>query len=331
MSAVKATSATQSDREEVCLGRRSHGRRRRSALGGWRRSALGGCVLALMGGCIPELDLRDSNVDRTRVLAVVAEPAEARPGATVRYRALVAGPGGTLSSPLRWSYCTTPRTLGASLSVAPECLDEGGVPLTPLGDGEALGTLPLDACARFGPDPPENGARPSDADSTGGYYQPLRIDGLGARWIYSQRVSCNPRNAPADVARELLAAYSPNQNPTIRSFDAWQDGTLVTFPVEAGSVLELRVRFAEGVQEEYVWLSPATSALEHRREGLRVSWFTNRGALELDATGASEDERLEDSSNVWRTPETAGLVTLWAVARDTRGGSATAELLVELE
>jgi hypothetical protein len=66
-------------------------------------------VLAVIAACDDGLDQRLAIVDEPRVLAVIAEPAEAKPKAAVAYTALVASPTGTVAAVPAWAYCTAPK------------------------------------------------------------------------------------------------------------------------------------------------------------------------------------------------------------------------------
>jgi len=52
----------------------------------------------MLCACKPDLGAPQSLVSELRVLAVKGEPAEGRPGDSVTYSLLVAGPDGTLSA-----------------------------------------------------------------------------------------------------------------------------------------------------------------------------------------------------------------------------------------
>ena len=62
--------------------------------------------------CRPELAGRPSSIAADRVLAVSSEPAEAKPGAAVRYQALYVCPDAEPDpSGLDWAYCTQNKPL----------------------------------------------------------------------------------------------------------------------------------------------------------------------------------------------------------------------------
>jgi len=148
-----------------------------------RARTLGFSLLsALAMGCQPTFEDRNSEVLDRRVLAVQVTPAQAKPGAEVTVTALVVEPTGTLTNVgLNWAFCTAPKPVAETNDVAASCLEASGEQFQKLGRGLTVtGKLPEDACRNFGPDVPQTktgevAGRPTDADSTGSYYQPLRI------------------------------------------------------------------------------------------------------------------------------------------------------------
>jgi hypothetical protein len=76
-----------------------------------------------------------------------------------------------------------------------------------------------------------------------------------------------------------------------------------------------------GGSESYLWFNPEKRTLETRREAIRISWFVTAGDLDADRTGRSESEADKNTSqNGWTAPNEAGVVSVWVVARDDRGG-----------
>jgi hypothetical protein len=81
-------------------------------------------------------------------------------------------------------------------------------------------------------------------------------------------------------------------------------------------------------------LDPVSFGLDARREAMRVSWFATDGDYEHDRTGRTEDEGkagLTTSENGWTAPETTGLVRIWVVLRDDRGGVGWSEVQIDVE
>lgn len=169
--------------------------------------------------CVTSFDVGDSStVTEPRILAVIAEPAEARPGEEVRLRAVVAAPAAISAEGGSWSFCLSPPPPGTRSIVSDACRDEAGALLAVDGEG-ALGTVPRDACQRFGPDPLPSEltetARPQAPDATGGFYIPVCITAFGQRWFHFQRLRCPLPDAPSEIAQELAEGYVTNTNPVI--------------------------------------------------------------------------------------------------------------------
>lgn len=182
----------------------------------------------LLVACKPETAGRPSLVDSDRVIAIRSVPAEVAPGATaapVQYDALYVGPGADPDpSKLDWAFCTEQKPLAVAGPIAPSCLSSSSPSLTAIGDGASVSAqVPLDACSIFGPDPPapEPGkppARPADPDTTGGYYQPVRLAVIGEDHDFSvgtTRLDCGLGAATSDQKIEYARQHRPNENPAL--------------------------------------------------------------------------------------------------------------------
>lgn len=212
--------------------------------------------------CTPELAQDLSLVDEPRVLAVEATPAEAPPGAAVQLRALyVDGEGSLADASLAWAWCTARRPLAELGPLDRECLRAGSDALVSLGSGLAVdGTLPLDACRLYGPEPPpaesgQPGGRPVDPDSTGGYDQPVVLrapDATPRATLFGLRVTCGPASATQRQAAELRRRYQANVAPRIAAVEAEVDGEPAQvveadapLRVTPGATVTWRARFRE--------------------------------------------------------------------------------------
>lgn len=283
-----------------------------------RRGAL--AILAL-AACDDPLDQRLGMIETPRVLAVIAEPAEAKPGAMVTYQAVIAGPDGPIVAAPSWGYCTSPKPPTEDNAASTDCV--GGEALIELGTAPTvIGTMPAEACIRFGPDVPPGGFRPRAPDASGGYYQPVRIaiDDLLA--IGLSRITCNLPTAPFDVAQRYRAEYVANANPTLEP--------IAIDRVPANTDIELIARWPDAAAETYLYFEPSTQTLVDRREAMRLSWFATGGTLAVDASAVGTGEPVTSVSTTWHTPAT-GTAWLWFVLRDQRGGIAvqTQQITVE--
>jgi hypothetical protein len=281
------------------------------------------CVGAGAGAaCKPDFGNPPSLVTTRRVLAVRGVPAEARPGANVAFDALVVSPDGTdLAPPLDWTLCSAPKPLDENNVVAGACLgDEAAVPA---GSGATVQTtVPLDACQRFGPDPPpqmpgQPPLRPRDPDITGGYFQPVRAtDGDGGITAFGlERITCNLASAGATISVEFARSYQQNSNPRL-------DPLALPRAVAAGSKTTFTVSWPADAVESYPVYDIVSESLVVHREAMRVSWFATDGTFEHDRTGRDEDEPETSSDDAWTAPKPAQpeTVHVWVILRDSRGG-----------
>jgi hypothetical protein len=83
--------------------------------------------------------------------------------------------------------------------------------------------------------------------------------------------------------------------------------------------------------EPYVVLDPVSREIVSHREAIRVSWFATDGSFDHDRTGRTEQEARDGfSENDWVAPSAKGLVRMWFVVRDDRGGVGWTELSVHV-
>ncbi len=288
-------------------------------------------VLVLVTACRPDFGLPVSVVTSPRVLAVIAEPPELRPGEQVHLRTVAGGPDGPLDPRADYAFCTSPRPLVESNVVNADCL-AGATSLIATAVESTDATVAADACLEFGPDTPaqqpgQPPLRPRDPDVTGGFYAPVEVSVPGAtEAIALVRLRCNLAHASAQAAVAFAARYLPNTNPSLSTLTLERDGHPVDpASVPASTEVTLSVTWPEGTAEPFVVHDAQSDALVDHREALRVSWFTTGGEIPVVTTGRGEDDATTNSSTTWQTP-TSGRGTVWAVLRDSRGGVAVRSL-----
>ena len=279
-------------------------------------------LLLFVAACVPDAGDPASLVAGPRVLAVRADPPEAKPGAEVAYEALVITADGSRSSaPVHWAFCASPKPLTEPNSISSACLDDAGVrPIA--GESRSItAPIPADACALFGPDTPPGDFRPRDPDVTGGFYQPVRVESLGLVAFDRQRVTCNLPNAPIDAAIDLQKRYHANENPKLSPLSASVESVPVALDhLPSGVHVRFEVGWGEADAESYPMFDLGAQAVVTRREALRVAWFATSGELAAEVTGRTESEMETATENGWDAPSTPGVVKLWLVLRDSRGG-----------
>lgn len=340
-------------------------------------------ALALMavffGACVPAFSDDLATVSSPRILAVRSVPAEAKTGAPVRFTALVAGATG---ESLEWGMCLARKPLTELGPVAQACIDRfgsGGETIRRLGRGpSAVGTVPVDACRRFGPlsAPSEAGGvagRPVDPDLSGGYHQPIVVGSEAGVALASVRLACGVVGVPGAELVRFNQGYRPNENPEIDRLElVTAEGARSIAPgfdrpgasVQAGTRVDLRAVWAacprqpvcgDGLctsgenqsncpadcrdnprgctgAETYLWANAETRTVSDRREGISAAWYATAGSFTDDQTGRTEtDPDAVDTSNGWTAPASPGLVRLWIVLRDDRGGVGWEEYLVHVD
>jgi len=269
-------------------------------------------LLLVLAACSDALDQRLAIVDQPRILAVVATPAEAKPGEAVAYATLIAGPDGALPDDAAYMNCTSPKPPTEDNAASIACV--AGDALVP------AGVLPIDACATFGPDTVKPGFRPRDPDASGGFYQPVRVTSGDLLAIELSRVTCDLPNAPGDLAVEYVQRYVANANPVLHP--------LALPVVHAGDDVALTPSWDP--PELFVYYDQLNQVLVTRREAMRVSYFATAGAMDVDASAVGEDDPATSASTVWHAPAMPGTQTVFLVLRDERGGVATQTIVVEV-
>jgi len=300
-----------------------------------RRIVLAGCLL--LAACKPSVGQPPYLVTDDTLLAVLGDPAEAKPGANVSYSFLLASPGGTVSDAnAAWDVCTTPKPPSVSNAVSSACTETPDPASTTPGQAFAA-AIPSKACSLFGPIAPQAEAgkpavRPRDPDSTGGYYVPVRVSlnastGELLSGFAFERIQCNLASAPALVIQQYNNEYLPNGAPRIAHADLVDaDGTRLSLDagppsVAAGSVQSIEATFADGSAETFPVYDPSSESLVTQQESLHMSWFITDGTFEHDRTGVAASDIAASTSNRWTAPAKAGTVFLWLVLRDSRGGA----------
>ena len=228
------------------------------------RWLLAGAVV-LAAACRPELEGRPSLVKSERILAVRSVPADAKPQAKVRFDSLFVGPDGALDGEvLDWALCKKRASLTEAGSIASECLEREADELEQLGTGPGVdGSVIKESCEIFGPTPPtpkagEPNARPADPDTTGGFYQSVRVlsgDGPSDYAVGVTRLGCGLGGATQEQSAEFTRRYLPNENPALDSLTLTRDeedeqvlpdvqsDELLT--VNAGETVTLRASWAD--------------------------------------------------------------------------------------
>jgi len=312
-----------------------------------RFAAIAVMTAGLLAGCKPDLGAPPSLVVAPRVLAVRGTPPEAKAGdVMIAYDMLIVDVDGRVTTPdIGWALCNEPHPPAESNIVSSACLS---IPDDATGES-FMAEIPSGACTNFGPLPSMPGARPTDPDVTGGYYQPVRAVWHGSSGDETafalERIFCPIGSiAPTDVAGQYATDYKTNNNPTLAAavldpaganvqlFIAGQTTPPSPATVMAGQEVTLEADWADGTAEEFIVYDIPTHTLETQHEALRLSWFATGGVFEHDRSGRTDQEfDVTSTQNLWKAPTTPGPVHLWFVLRDSRGGVDFAEAEIDVQ
>jgi hypothetical protein len=83
--------------------------------------------------------------------------------------------------------------------------------------------------------------------------------------------------------------------------------------------------------ERYAGFDLGSQSVVDRREAIAVAWFATGGTFDADRTGRVSSDLTNTSDNGWKAPEARGLVHIWIVLRDDRGGVGWAHYPVHVD
>jgi hypothetical protein len=258
-------------------------------------------VAVLAAGCTNKFDLGDAAlVDGLRLLGVQAEPPEAAPGETVKLTAWVVDTrGGSID--VSWSACLLPSNGVANVG----CTDGSGNGLVTLGSGETITTtIPAVDANTLGP-----------PDASDGVYLPIVVhvrgsdDALDAIYRLRARVFAV---AGCTIAPPYAPHCEPNQNPVLESVEPLQDTPIVA---HADSQWSLLPHYSGDSSEEYEVPGPFNPDVFER---LTTQWFASAGTFPDMPVGGTGVQKLVLDRNL---PPPGGLVDIWIVGHEERGGT----------
>jgi hypothetical protein len=82
--------------------------------------------------------------------------------------------------------------------------------------------------------------------------------------------------------------------------------------------------------ERYAAFDLGSQTVVVHHEAMDVAWYATGGSFDADGTGRTADDSEVTSDNVWTAPSASGLVHLWVVLRDDRGGTGWAEYALDI-
>ncbi len=266
-------------------------------------------------------------IDRLRILAIAAEPAEPRPGDTVRFRSLVLSPNRPVEC-VAWVGCSAEEGFGCGL--------EG------LSGDSGAGAL---ASSFLGIEPFSPPVWQVPLDFLDGLPEADREEGVPGIITTIAITDCSAlQDASAETANELLSgdidsseigfkrvpvslATTPNHNPTVVGItvDGIEVASGVRVELDRKQTYSMTVALADDAVESYKYRN-GDGEVEDREEEPYFSWYSQEGSF-------SQTNSLWDVVTVeYTTPELPVHLeqSLWVVARDRRGGMGWAELPIRI-
>jgi hypothetical protein len=83
--------------------------------------------------------------------------------------------------------------------------------------------------------------------------------------------------------------------------------------------------------ERFAGFDLASQSVVDQRESIAVAWFATAGTFDEDRTGRVATDFANTSDNGWKAPAVRGLVHIWIVLRDDRGGVGWADYQVHVD
>ncbi|MCB9745864.1 MAG: hypothetical protein H6741_11170 [Alphaproteobacteria bacterium] len=280
-------------------------------------------ILLLLTGCLTQSLSPSWFLDRTRILAVAAEPAEPAPGDTVSFQSLVFDPD---QDPLvLWAGCV----LEDSDSFGCDEEDAGLLGFEPLFPPSL--SVPEDLLADLTPE-----------EQLEGKNYILTLSALAEDVDISDPESITEDDI-LEVAYKRLpvsTAEAPNHNPGLTGRVLVDDELWVnpsdTLVVLHGQSYDIDPELTEDAVETYAYVN-SDGVEEQRVEEPYFTFYATDGTMVEPFTLYAEDDGDPDtpshSAATWTAPvdPVSPEVTLWIVVRDRRGGMAWSSVQVLVE
>ena len=270
-------------------------------------------------------------LDRLRILAVRAEPAEPRPGETVLFESLVYMPFGQELAGTVWFACLPDGADDFGCQIDPSIMESFSGDLEDLSPEEQLELLKqAQEAGLIGFEPGFSPRWTAPADALDGLSEQQQLEGVSA----IVNISALPEGAKSESEVELAykrlpisLASTPNQNPVVRRVLLQTlkgeevevvDGSFV---VEPGTTYELTPLLDDSSVEDYVFVN-SEGQEEQRTEEPYFTWYTEMGEFDQPFS-------LHPYLSVqWTAPDKAFSGLVVAVVRDRRGGMGWASIRV---
>ena len=269
-------------------------------------------------GCSVQEMAQAWQLDRLRVLATQATPAEAQPGDTVEFKSLVYQPEGESLEGVVWFGCLNDSATSFGCTIDPTLLEGLSEPPTEQSEQIAWFTELQEAgLLGFEPALPPSWEIPSDAlDEVD---EADKFEGVSAFLNLTVIPSDAENDEDIEVAFKrypISLNPEPNKNPLLSHFlVGGVEYEADEIPrVQAGEVIDLDIVFADGSVQDYSYTNPDTGVTEIRTEVPYLSWYTEDGSFDNTVS------LLPYTSVEWTAPPTATQSEIIVTVRDRRGG-----------
>ena len=269
-------------------------------------------------GCSVQEMAQAWQLDRLRVLATQATPAEAMPGDTVEFQSLIYQPEGETLEGVVWFGCLNDSATSFGCTIDPELLEGLSEPPTEQSEQVAWFTELQEAgLLGFEPALPPSWKIPEDAldsledvEKVEGISAFLNLTVLPSEVESDQDIEVAFKRYPISVNPE------PNENPLLSNFlvNGVEYITDELPRVSVGETVDLDILFQEGAVQDYSYTNPDTGITETRTETPYLSWYTEAGSF------SNTVSLLPYTSVEWTAPNTATQTEIIVTVRDRRGG-----------
>ncbi len=283
-------------------------------------------MIALFLACQQPDFSQEWELDRLRLLAVRAEPAEPRPGEVVQFSALRYVPDGAEWSAL-WIACVAGSEQGCSFDPA---LLERLETIDTLSPAELMQLVSdLQAAGLVGIQPGIDPVWPVPEDALAGLSEAEALEGLSATIQVTLGTEADQELVLKSIPVSLAA--TPNHNPDVVGMlvgDVPHSGAPVL--VEGGRPIDL---IATATPREIYQYTTSEGKVEERTESYSWRWYINGGDLGTDL-GVP---RLPDAEDgvlglfTWTPPKESGTYEVDVVVLDGRGGMGWRSVFFEVE
>lgn len=279
-------------------------------------------ILTLLACEQPDLT-QEWDLDRLRLLAIRADPAEPAPGDVVTFSSLRYVPDGA-----EWASVWIACIAGGDCTLDPTLFDRFAEfeTLTPEEQAELIAAL--QAAGFIGFEPGLTPTWPVAADALAGLTTAELLEGTSASIQVTLTTEADTELVLKNVPVSL--ATTPNSNPDVATFTYDGADAGAGFTVGTGEQIALEATVA--ALEEYDYVT-TDGVAETRTESLEWRWYVSGGEPALDFGGELDPEPEDTlvSDITWITPDEPGTYTVAAVVLDGRGGMGWWELSVVVE